>query len=410
MSAASPELTPIARSKRRPLLAIVLLLCLAVAAGGGLYYWRVARFYEHTDDAYVAANVVEVTPQVTGTVVAVTVRDTDSVRTGQLLVELDPADTRIALDQAEAELARTIRQVRTVYANNETLAADIAVRKAELARARSELAKARDDLDTRAALVDSGAVGKEELKHAQAGLAVAEAASSAAEAAIAAAEERLAANQALTDGIVVEQHPEVQRAAARVRETYLGWSRTRILAPIDGDIAKRAVQVGQRVQPGSNLLSVVPLAHVWVDANFKEVQLGDMRSGQPARLTADVYGNKVEYDGVVVGLGAGTGAAFALLPAQNASGNWIKIVQRVPVRVEIDPAQLAAHPLRVGLSMEVEVDLHDRSGESLHEVPAQTERSRTHIFDDLAKAADLRIAEIIAANLGPRGPGVAAQP
>jgi membrane fusion protein (multidrug efflux system) len=409
---ATPASTPIPRGKRKPLLVLLLLSCLAAAAGGGAYYWWVARFFEHTDDAYVAANVVEVTPQVTGTVVAVTVRDTDRVSAGQLLVELDPADTEIALQQAEAELARTLRQVRTVYAANETLAADIAVRRAELKRALTDADKAQGDLDTRAALVKSGAVGKEELKHAQAALATADAVRNAASAAIAAAEERLSANQAMTEGVALEEHPEVQRAAARVREAYLAWARTRILAPVDGDIAKRAVQVGQRVQPGSNLLSVVPLEHVWVDANFKEVQLGDMRIGQPVTMHADMYGDAIEYHGQVVGFGAGTGSAFALLPAQNATGNWIKIVQRVPVRIELDSEQTKTHPLRVGLSMQVQVEVRDTSGPRLREVAASdAERSRTHIFEDMTKAADLRIADIIARNSGKlRGDGVAARP
>ena len=408
MSTASA--TPIARSRRKPLLVLLFLLCLLGAAGGGAWYWNVARFFEHTDDAYVAANVVEVTPQVTGTVIAVGVRDTDRVGTGQLLVQLDPADTEIALQQAEAELARTIRQVRTVYAANQGLAAEIAVREADLKRAQADADKARGDLDTRAALVKSGAVGREELKHAEAALATADAARKAAAAAIGAARERLAANQALTDGVAPEEHPEVQRAAARVREAYLAWARTRILAPVDGDIAKRAVQVGQRVQPGSNLLSVVPLDHVWVDANFKEVQLRDMRIGQPVRLHADVYGDDFEYQGHVVGFGAGTGSAFALLPAQNATGNWIKIVQRVPVRIDLDKATLAEHPLRVGLSMTAEVDMHDVSGPRLREtVAADAVRSRTSIFEDLTKAADLRIDEIVARNSGSHGDGVAAR-
>ena len=409
MSAAAT--TPIPRGKRKPLLFLLLLLCLLAGAAGGGYYWLVARFFEHTDDAYVSANVVEITPQVTGTVVAVTVRDTDRVDAGQLLVQLDPADTEIALQQTEAELARTLRQVRTVYAANETLAADIAVRRAEMKRALTDADKARGDLDTRAALVKSGAVGKEEMKHAQAALATAEAVRNAAAAAIAAAEERLSANQAMTEGVALEDHPEVQRAAAHVREAYLAWARTRILAPVAGDVAKRAVQVGQRVQPGSNLLSVVPLEHVWVDANFKEVQLRDMRIGQPVTMHADLYGDKVEYHGHVVGFGAGTGSAFALLPAQNATGNWIKIVQRVPVRIELDGDELKAHPLRVGLSMEVGVEVRDTSGAQLGEVVApDAERSRTHVFEDMTKAADLRIADIIARNSGKQRDGVAARP
>jgi len=389
-------------------LTLIILIVLLAAAGAGAWYWKIARFYEFTDDAYVAANVVVVTPQVAGTVVAVNVRDTERVSRGQVLVELDPADTRVALDQAEAELARALRHVRTIYAANTTLAADVLVHQAEAARARADVAQARDDLATRAALVNSGAVGKEELKHAESALAAAEAVVRAADAAIAAAKERLAANEALTEGIDMAHHPEVMRAAARMREAYLAWSRTRILAPIDGDVAKRAVQVGQRVQPGSNLLSVVPLAHVWVDANFKEVQLRNMRVGQPVKLVADLYGDDIEDQGVVAGFGAGTGSAFALLPAQNASGNWIKIVQRVPVRIEIAKQALDDHPLRVGLSMQVEVDVHDTSGDQLYTIDRAAELQRTDIFDDLARAADLRIDEIVSANLGAAPADVAA--
>ncbi|MGE0483010.1 MAG: efflux RND transporter periplasmic adaptor subunit [Gammaproteobacteria bacterium] len=400
--------TPIARRRRRPLLLLIALLVLATAAAAGNWYWQVGRFHEFTDDAYVAAHVVAVTPQVAGTVVAVNVRDTDRVARGDLLVELDPADTRVALDGAEAELARALRQVRTVYAANDTLAAEVAVRRAEHQRAVTEVDKAEDDFATRAALVGSGAVGKEELKHAEAALAAARAALATTTAAIGAAAERLAANRALTDGVDVAHHPDVLRAAATVREAYLAWARTRILAPIDGDVAKRAVQVGQRVQPGSNLLAVVPLDRVWVDANFKEVQLADMRVGQPVELTADVYGDDVVYHGTVAGFGAGTGAAFALLPAQNASGNWIKIVQRVPVRIELERDELAAHPLRVGLSMQVEVDVHDTSGAGLEAAPRSNEAQRTDVFDDLAEAADQRIDAIVAANLGAAGDGVAA--
>lgn len=409
MSAPAP--TPLPRARRKPLLMLLLVICVLAAGGGGAYFWLVARFVEHTDDAYVAANVIQVTPQVTGTVVAVAVRDTDRVSSGQLLVQLDPSDSEIALQQAEAELARTVRQARSVYAGNATLTADIAVRRAELKRAQTDADKAQGDLDTRAALVASGAVGKEELKHAQAALATAEAARNTAVATITAAQERLSANQAMTDGVTIEEHPDVQRAASLVREAYLAWARTRILAPVDGDIAKRAVQVGQRVAPGGNLLSVVPLEHVWVEANFKEVQLRDMRIAQAVRMHADLYGDDVEYHGHIVGFGAGTGAAFALLPAQNATGNWIKIVQRVPVRIELDGAEIKAHPLRIGLSMAVEVEVRDSSGPQLREVVASdAERSRTHIFDDMTKAADLRIAEIIARHSGKHSDGVAARP
>jgi membrane fusion protein, multidrug efflux system len=401
---------PISPRRRRPLLMALTLIVLIGLVAGGAYYWQVARFYEHTDDAYVAANIVMVTPQVSGTVRAVKVRETEHVKVGQELVALDEADTRIALEAAESELARTVREIRTVYANNDTLAADISVHQAEYARASADVDKAKDDLVTRQALVSTGAVGKEELKHAEAALNAAQAAQAAARAGIGAANERLAANRTLTDGTSIDQHPSVARAAARVRETYLAWSRTKIRAPISGDVAKRAVQVGQRIQPGNNLLSLVPLDKVWVDANFKEAQLRNMRIGQPVKLTADIYGGKLDYHGKIVGFGAGTGSAFALLPAQNATGNWIKIVQRIPVRIDLDPSDLAAHPLRVGLSMQVEVEVRNTDGPQLNPTANAEHVSSTDIFDDQDNAAEQRITEIIASNSGRTKPGLAVAP
>ncbi len=415
MADSTPSSTPIAKQKRAPLLGFMLLVVAVAALVAGVYYWEIARFYEHTDDAYVSTNVVAVTPQVTGTVRAVNVRDTEHVESGQVLVELDASDAQIGLEGAEAELARTVREVRTVYANNDTLAADIAVHKADLLRAETDVHKAQDDYATRQSLISTGAVGKEELKHAEAALSAANAAVAAAHAAIGAAAERLTSNRTLTEGISIEQHPAVAKAAAHVRDAYLAWSRSRILAPVSGEVAKRAVQVGQRVQPGMNLLALVPLDKVWVEANFKEVQLRHMRLGQPVIITADLYGGNLEYRGHIAGFGAGTGSVFALLPAQNATGNWIKIVQRVPVRIDLDKEQLRANPLRVGLSMQVEVDVHDSAvhdsaGLALESVPVTKHVSSTDIFDGQRTAADRRVAEIIAANLGSSKAGLVAGP
>lgn len=393
-----PQSLPIARRRRVPLLSILTVIVLIAGTAWGGWYWWSGRHYEFTDDAYVAANIITITPLVAGTVEAVAVRETQHVDAGDPLVILDDADARIALLAAEAELARAVREVSALYENNDTLDAEIAAAKAELLRTRAEVEKASDDLATRRGLIASGAVGKEELRHAEAARRAALAAQGAAEASISSARERLAANRALTAGTTVAEHPGVMRAAAAVREAMLAEARTTILAPVSGDIAKRVVQVGQRVAPGMNLMSVVPLDKVWVDANFKEGQLGRMRIGQPVVLTADIYGDEVEYPGRVAGLGAGTGAAFALLPAQNATGNWIKIVQRVPVRIEIDPEALAAHPLRVGLSMQVEVEVRDTSGPVLAEAQ-QGHASTTDIFADQDAAADARIAAIVSANL-----------
>ena len=390
---------------RRPLLIAFFTLLAAAGVAAAAHYWFVSRFYEETDDAYVSANVITVTPQVTGIVRAVRVRDTDHVKAGHLLVELDDADARIALETAEAGLARAVREIRTVYANDDTLSADVAVRRADLEQAEALARKAADDQATRRALVGSGAVGKEELKHAESALEAAKSAVAAARSGVIAAEERLAANRALTEGTTIETHPTVASAASKVREAWLGVARCSIKAPMDGDIARRTVHVGQRVQPGNNLMSVVTLDRMWVDANFKEVQLGKMRLGQSVKLRADVYGKTVEYDGKVAGFGAGTGAVFALLPAQNATGNWIKIVQRVPVRIDLVKEQILANPLRVGLSMVVRVDLHDQSGQPLAQAPAGEHVHTTDIFDGQREAAEARVAEIIAANRGRIGKG-----
>lgn len=393
--------------KRRKALALATVVVLAAAVAYGAYWALVLDHYESTDNAYVQGNVVQITPQVGGTVVAINADDTDHVKAGQVLVKLDPADARVALEQAEAQLAQTVREVRTLYANNATLKAQIAVRKAEALRARSDLARALDDVERRAPLVATGAVGQEELDHSRAQLTAARNSASAAQAALAAAREQLASSRTLTDGTVVDRHPSVLRAAARVREAFLALQRAELLAPVEGYVAKRSVQLGQRVQAGVPLMSVIPLGQVWVEANFKETQLRDMRLGQPVELTADVYGSKLAYHGVVAGLGAGTGSAFALLPAQNASGNWIKVIQRVPVRVALDAKEVAEHPLRVGLSMEVRVDVRDTRGRMLAEGTRASSAERTAVYDtgDHAAAADVR--RIIADNLRAAGLAVA---
>jgi membrane fusion protein (multidrug efflux system) len=386
-------------NRRKALLGVFSVVVLA----GIVYaiYWAlVLNHYESTDNAYVQGNVVQLTPQVAGTVIAIAADDTDFVKAGQPLVKLDPADARVALDQAEAQLAQAVRETRILFVNNGTLKAQIDSREADLARVRSDVLRAEDDVARRAPLVASGAVGKEEFSHATSQLAIAKASLAAAESAAQAAREQLASNQSLTEGISVEQHPSVLRAAARVREAYLALRRVELLAPVDGYVARRSVQLGQRVQAGTPLLSVVALNDVWVDANFKEGQLRNLRIGQPVELQADVYGKKVDYHGTIEGLGAGTGAAFALLPAQNATGNWIKVVQRVPVRIALDPKELVAHPLRVGLSMDVNVDVSKTDGRMLADSSDHVAHSSTAVFDDSNAAADADVKKIIAANVG----------
>ncbi len=396
-------------ARKKAMLAVVA----AVVVGGAAYgtYWAMAlNHYESTDNAYVQGNVVQLTPQVGGTVIAINTDDTEHVKSGQLLVKLDPADARVALDQAEAQLAQTVREVRTTYANNSTLKAQIAARQADLARAQSDLTRAQDDVARRQPLVATGAVGREEFQHSTSQVAAAKSSVAAAGSAVVAAREQLASNETLTGGVAVDQQPNVLRAAARVREAYLALRRTELLAPVDGYVAKRSVQLGQRVAAGSPLLSVIALNDLWVDANFKESQLKNLRIGQPVTLAADVYGTKFEYRGTVEGLGAGTGSAFSLLPAQNATGNWIKVVQRVPVRIALDSRQLVDHPLRVGLSMDAKVDVRDTSGSMLANGGRPSTAERTQVFSDDSGAADAEVRRIIVANGGKLSAAEAASP
>jgi len=376
------EITPTGR--RRLFLSIVL-LAFIVAGASYAYWWSTkGRYAESTDDAYVGASIVQVTPQISGTVTAVNAEETDYVKAGQALVELEKSDGRVALDQAEAQLAVMVRQISNLIATT-------GEREAAVAQRRTDLARTREDLARRDKIAASGAVSVEETEHARAAVA-------AAQAALDVAERALTSHQTLVRGTSTEAHPQVLTAAARVREAYLNYARTAIVAPVSGVVAKKNVQVGQRVAPGAALLTVAALDNVWVDANFKEVQLAVLRVGQPVTLHADMYGGDIEYHGKVSGFAAGTGSAFALLPAQNATGNWIKIVQRVPVRVMLDPAEVAKNPLQVGLSMHVEVDTHNRDGERLPRVVRETAAATGPAAAPLDAVAAQRVADIIKAN------------
>lgn len=372
--------------KRRRVMIVLAIIILIVAVGYGLYWWLVARFRESTDDAYVAGNLVQITPQTTGTINSIRADDTDLVRPGETLITLDQTDAKLALARAEADLAQSVRQIRNLFVTTGQFEATVRLRQVELQRAEA-------DVKRRAAVVGAGGVSGEELQHARDAV-------TAARAAITVATEQLKGNQSLIEGTTVAEHPAVRAAAARVRDAFLTLRRSSIVSPVRGYVAKRSGQVGARVSPGMPLMAIVPLDDLWVEANFKEVQLRHLRLNQPVTLVADLYGDKVEYQGKVIGLGVGTGSAFALLPAQNATGNWIKVVQRVPVRVGLNPRQLAQHPLRVGLSMEVTADIHNLDGPVLAQAPRTTSAYSTSVYDKDMRETDERIAAIIAANSG----------
>ena len=371
--------------KRKVLLALLGVAVVVSAAAYGTYYMTYARYHESTDDAYVSGNLVQLTPQVAGTVIAVNADDTQIVKAGDPVVTLDNADAKVALGNAEATLGQTVRQVSSLYVNNDFYAANVTQKQ-------SDLARAQDDLRRRQAVADTGAVSAEDIAHARDTM-------TAARAALDAAHQQAQANRALTDRTTIEQHPNVQAAASRVRDAYLAYARNTLPAPVTGYVAKRSVQVGQRVSSGTPLMAIVPLDGVWIDANYKESQLRNMRIGQPVTLTADVYGGKVKYHGRVVGFSAGTGSAFASLPAQNATGNWIKIVQRLPARIQLDQKELEAHPLRIGLSMDVDVDTRDNTGPQLG--AAMNTSYRTDVFAEYGAQADAEIEKIIAQNIVP---------
>jgi len=373
------------RLRRKLLMSVAALGFTGLGVAYGLYWWTIGRYDMSTDDAYVAGNIVQVSPQIAGTVTSVHADDTDFVEAGQALVAIDPADTRLALDQAEATLAETVRQVRALFSQDGALAATVSAQQTTLTRLQEDLAR-------RQKLADTGAVSSEELKHARDSV-------EQASAQLASARKQQETNRVLIDMTGLTNHPRVARAAAQVREAYLAWRRTSVPAPVSGQVARRTVQVGQRTTPGTPLMAIVPLNEVWVDANFKEGQVGEMRIGQPALLTADIYGDKVQYHGTVAGLAAGTGAAFSLLPAQNATGNWIKVVQRVPVRIVLDPVDLALHPLRIGLSMEVRVTIKDQDGPQLSTGRQKDIVAQTDVFADLDRDADALIETLIARNV-----------
>jgi membrane fusion protein (multidrug efflux system) len=348
-------------------------------------WWLLAGQYrETTEDAYVDGNVVAVTAQVTGVVTAIAADDTDYVKAGTDVVKLDDTDARLALARAEAQLARSVRMVRAQYANVGQTRANVQLREVELSKAKADLARRRE-------LLASGAISGEEVKHA-------EDAVRAATAGLGVATQQVAGSSALIGRTSIEANPDVLAAASQVRDAWIAVYRTDVPAPVSGMVTKRNVQLGQKINPGVSLMSVVPLDHLWVNANFKESQLRHIRIGQKVDLVADVYGDDVVYHGSVIGQDAGTGSAFSLLPAQNATGNWIKVVQRVPIRIALDPQQVAKHPLQLGLSMKVTVATRQREGSRLVTAGSQEHGYSTQVFAQELASADAVVDKIIAAN------------
>ncbi|RML14919.1 Secretion protein HlyD [Pseudomonas syringae pv. lapsa] len=375
--------------KRKFMLIGLAIVVVILALGIWAWYEIYGQWSEETDDAYVNGNVVEITPLVTGTVISIGADDGDLVHAGQVLLKFDPSDAEVSLQSAEANLGKVVRQVRGLYSNVDGM-------KAQLAAQRAAVQTAQDNYNRRRSLAAGGAISQEELSHARDSL-------TSAQSALNNIQQQLSTSVALVDDTVVSSHPDVKAAAAQLRQAYLANARSTLVAPVTGYVAKRTVQLGQRIQPGTATMAVIPLDQLWIDANFKETQLGKMRIGQPVEISSDLYGSDVKYNGTIDSLGAGTGSAFALLPAQNATGNWIKIVQRVPVRVHINPEELAKYPLRIGLSTTVEVNLHDQSGPVLAQQPRKQAAFSTQVYTEQLADADALIARLIHENSAPGG-------
>ncbi|KVD22572.1 hemolysin secretion protein D [Burkholderia ubonensis] len=372
------------RATRRKRFTVFFAVVLAAALAWTAFWLLSDRYYEDTDDAYVAGSIVQVAAQIPGAVTDVVVADTQAVRAGQTLVRLDDTEASVAFAQAKAQLVQAVRQVANAKISNTMYVEAVNARRADLSLAQRALA-ARSGASVEI-------VAPEELARARAAVA-------GAQANLAAAQAQLDAARALGSKLPVDESPAVVQAAAQFKLAYRNLKRTTIVAPVDGTIGQRSVQVGQQVGPGVPLMSVVQLNRLWIDANFKEGQIRHMRVGQPVEIVSDLYGSRIVYRGRVQGFSAGTGSAFSMLPSQNAAGNWIKVVQRVPVVIAIDPRDLAAHPLRVGLSMRVTVDTHDRNGHALDSEPP-TPAVSTRVHDGVASEADAAAAAIVRANQG----------
>lgn len=373
-----------APSLRGRIFLLIVLTAVVLAVAVTSWWWQSGRLHEITNNAYVRGDVVLISSQARGTATVVRVQNTDRVKTGETLVEIDPADARLSLDAATDQLAITVRDVSSLFAEENELSAQVKLRKAEANRA-------DQDFKRRRAVIAQGGVSGEDLHHA-------EEAAQIAQSGLRAAEAKLAALNARIQGTSVDNHPRVAAAAERVREAYLALARTKVPAPMSGLVTKRVVQVGQHVEPGTVLMGLVPLDRVWVEANFNESQLGHIKVGQAVELTADLYGDDIVYHGRVQGIEAGSGAAFAAIPAQNATGNWIKVVQRVPVRIALDPEEVKRNPLRIGLSMTAKASI----ASSDVDAPPRTVDD-TQVYKELGMGSNELVSRTIAENLQSNG-------
>jgi len=384
--AQSPQQPANKKKKRKTALLLLAVVFIVIGIGYLAYWYLVLRHFQETDDAYVAGNQVQIMAQVSGSVDKVWFENTDRVKQGDVLVSLDKTDAQQALAKAQTALATSVRQTHQLIINSKQYQATIQLRQTALEQAESDL-KRREPLGA------SNLIGREELQHARDAVA-------SAKAELDIAVQQLNANQAAILNTPLENQPAVQQSASAVRDAWLNLQRTDIRSPIDGYVSRRSVQVGSQISTSTPLLAVVPATHLWVDANFKETQLAGVRIGQPATIVSDIYGDDVVYHGKVAGLDMGTGSAFSLLPAQNATGNWIKVVQRLPVRIELNPDEVAAHPLRIGLSTLVKVDTQSKEGTVLAgNVRPQAAYTSDARVIDLAPANQM-IAAIIRANAG----------
>jgi membrane fusion protein (multidrug efflux system) len=376
-----------AHDKKRNYVVIAIFGAVLVLIGIGalLYHLAIGRYYVATTDAYINGDLVRLTPQISGAVAEITTDETQAVQQGQLLVRLDAHDTDVALAQAKANLAQTVREVVQLFAQETRDQATIAAQQAQLTLANQNLNRDQG-------LISAHGVAQQDLERDQEGTRSAQAQLREARAAWVATHAAIADTDPQT-------HPRVLQAEASLRTAWLSSNRTRILAPISGYVVRRSVQLGQQVTPASEMVAIVPLDRVWIDANFKETQLQKIRIGQPVRVTADVYGSSFKYHGTVLGLTAGTGAALAVLPAENATGNWIKIVQRLPVRIGLDPNELRNHPLFLGLSTNIEIDVHDLSGASLSVRPAWPADLKTDVYAAQDAGVDAEVQRILSENL-----------